>query len=91
LENALERAAILSEDGRIAPEHLPAPIGGRRTRLGGRRSLAEAEREHIDTVLKECGGNKSQAARILGVSPTTLWRKLTAWERAAAQEPAAGS
>jgi DNA-binding NtrC family response regulator/predicted hydrocarbon binding protein len=89
LENALERAAILSEDGRITPEHLPAPIGGRRPRLGGRRSLAEAEREHIDIVLKECGGNKSQAARVLGLSPTTLWRKLTAWERAAAREPAA--
>jgi DNA-binding NtrC family response regulator len=84
LENALERAAILSPHGRIAPEHLPAPIGAPRAgtgAAGGGRSLAEAEQAHIDAVLRDCAGNRSQAARILQISPTTLWRKLTARER----------
>ncbi|MFA5026831.1 MAG: sigma 54-interacting transcriptional regulator, partial [Candidatus Methylomirabilota bacterium] len=92
MENALERAAILSEDGRIGPEHLPAPIGGRKPGApgAGGRTLAEAEKEHVAAVLKDCGGNKSQAARILGISPTTLWRKLSAWGQVAAQRQAAG-
>ncbi len=86
LENALERAAILSEDGRIRPEYLPTAIAGPRRRAAGvegDRTLEAVERDHIESVLEQCGGNRSQAARILGISPTTLWRKLQAWSRAA--------
>ena len=84
LENALERAAILSEDGRITPEHLPTSIVGRRRRTagaGGDRTLGEVERDHIESVLERCQGNRSQAARKLGISPTTLWRKMKTWRR----------
>jgi propionate catabolism operon transcriptional regulator len=34
------------------------------------------EREHVARVLKECGGNRSAAARRLGIDRKTLWRKL---------------
>jgi DNA-binding NtrC family response regulator/predicted hydrocarbon binding protein len=90
LENALERAAVLSEDGRIRPEHLPAPVVRRRSRPeieGGNQTLESVEREHVEAVLGRCEGNRTRAARVLGVSPSTLWRKLQAWERAAAQKP----
>jgi len=37
---------------------------------------ADAEREHILSVLQLTGGNRVQAARILGISRKTLWKKL---------------
>jgi two-component system, NtrC family, response regulator AtoC len=40
------------------------------------RAVHRAEREHIATVLARVGGNRSQAARVLGVSRSTLWQKL---------------
>jgi len=39
-------------------------------------TLAEMEREHIKRILTKTGGNQRKAARILGINPTTLWRKL---------------
>jgi DNA-binding NtrC family response regulator len=59
----------------------PAAAGGARA---GRslaeveRSLAVVEREHIEAVLRATGGHKARAARILGISTSTLWRKLKA-------------
>ena len=80
LENAIERAAVLSRDGTILPEHLPPGIvqktDGRGKPLPIRRTLAEVEREHIQAVLESTQGNRAQAARILGISSPTLWRKL---------------
>ncbi len=40
------------------------------------------ERDHIESVLERRQGNRQQAARILGLNPITLWRKLKAWDRA---------
>jgi len=39
-------------------------------------SLAEVERRHILRVLEHTGGNQRNASRLLGINPTTLWRKL---------------
>jgi transcriptional regulator of acetoin/glycerol metabolism len=39
-------------------------------------SLAEVERAHIERVLEDLDGNVSLAARRLGISRTTLWRKM---------------
>ena len=39
-------------------------------------SLAEVERRHILGVLKACGGNQKKASTVLGISKSTLWRKL---------------
>ncbi|QYY30022.1 MULTISPECIES: propionate catabolism operon regulatory protein PrpR [Cupriavidus] len=54
--------------------------GGRQRRVG--RSLAgvaqASEAEHIRRVLAECGGDRNAACHILGISPTTLWRRLRA-------------
>jgi DNA-binding NtrC family response regulator len=80
LENAIEHAAVLSRDGQITAELLPASVqqGGEPIALssGGHRTLAEVERLHIQTVLKHCDGNRSKAAAALGISTATLWRRL---------------
>ncbi len=83
LENVIERAAILSPDGSILPQHLPAAIVNTRKAsfesvLESNPSLEDVELAYIDHVLDLTGGNKSRAARMLGIDVTTLWRKLKA-------------
>ncbi|MDX1970236.1 MAG: sigma-54 dependent transcriptional regulator [Planctomycetaceae bacterium] len=84
LINALERASILAEDRLITVDDLPHEIGiaaspgaplnlPTETQVG---SLAELERTHVLRVLQEAHGNKSQAARLLGVHRRTLYRLL---------------
>jgi two-component system response regulator HydG len=85
LENALERAAVVSEDSRIKPEDLQDSIHEiyERKSISGStlgRTLEEVERNHILGILNETGGNRSKAAEILGIGNTTLWRKLKEWE-----------
>ena len=80
MENALERAAVLSQKGVILPESLPPTIihsdsvRSQSTKLI-KRTLAEVEQDHIQAVLELTGNNRSRAAKVLGISPTTLWRK----------------
>jgi len=81
LENAIERAAVLSTDQVIHPENFPGVVrqaGTDTTRSGDRltMSLEQVERDHIRAVLGALDGNRTHASRVLGISPTTLWRKL---------------
>ncbi len=81
LRNAIEQAAILSEDGNIKCEHLPPYIlnpdfNFPKFDISRPRPLEELESEYIKFVLKSTGENKTRAAKILGISQTTLWRKL---------------
>ena len=46
-------------------------------------TLAEMEREFIEITIAECGGSIPRAARLLDVSPSTLYRKREAWARSA--------
>lgn len=77
LSNVLERALIAADDGRIGLDELPADI---RERGASSMALAESverfERSHIATVLRLCDGNRDEAARELGISPATLYRRL---------------
>jgi two-component system response regulator HydG len=84
LENAIERAAVMSDDGRIRLEHLPPSIvepdkfkGGEPS--GTTRTLSEMERDYVLAVLSSAGGNRTRAAKTLGIGATTLWRKLKEW------------
>jgi len=84
LGNAIERACILAQGGEIRPEHLPAEIrehrAGEAASLaghgGGDLSLRSAEREQIRRALDSAGGRRVVAARLLGLSRRTLYRKL---------------
>ncbi|MBN2290200.1 MAG: sigma-54-dependent Fis family transcriptional regulator [Candidatus Glassbacteria bacterium] len=86
LENAVERAAVLSRDGLILPEYLPQNIIHAHLDLRGagdplNSTLAQVEKRQILAVLEGMGGNRSRTARILGISPATLWRKLKRMDR----------
>jgi len=83
LENALERAVILSDDAVITPESLPERVTQRRaeplvsTRTPSNPTLEAVERAYIMWVLQSEAGNKSRAADVLGIDPSTLYRKLS--------------
>jgi two-component system response regulator HydG len=81
LANAIEHGAALSESADVDLQHLPEEVV-RPERLlptpGSLRTLAEIERAHVLHVLEACGGHQGEAARILGIGRTTLWRKLRA-------------
>jgi len=83
LENVIERAVTLSRSEQIVPDDLPLTIQGAR---GDRRildaaaertlPLDEVEKEYILKILEKTGGNKYQAAHMLGIDRKTLYRKL---------------
>ncbi len=79
LENAIERAVILTKNSCIeiadlSPQNL-VPAG---STLPG-RNLKQVEKNHIQDVLTETGGNYTGAARILGISRMTLYNKAKAY------------
>jgi DNA-binding NtrC family response regulator len=79
LENAIERAVVLTSRSRIDIEDFPAEIGlavADPVVVTDVRPLAEVEREYIKSVLRAVGGNRSQAARKLGIGEATLYRKI---------------
>ena len=86
LENALEHAVVLSSGDTIEPQHLPERITKpRKEPLVADRSyqnptLEVIERAYIMWVLQAEGGNKTRAAEILGIDPSTLYRKLSRYE-----------
>lgn len=61
----------------VSPHHLPERLWGAASRRALTR-IESAERAEIIAALRQCGGNKSKAAGLLGIGRTTLWRKLTA-------------
>jgi len=83
LRNLIERVVLLEEGPQIDEAHLPSEWGDRRADMaivGGDAldlpTLAQIEAEHIGEVLKLTSGNKSRAARILGISRQGLIEKL---------------
>jgi DNA-binding NtrC family response regulator len=84
LAHTLERAAIESGFARIEREHVDAqpvdahPAHGRMLLEVDELSIEAVERALIARVLEEAGGNRSRAARTLGVHRATLYGKLHA-------------
>jgi transcriptional regulator with PAS, ATPase and Fis domain len=83
LEHAIERAVFLGKGSRIGLEDLPPNIvaNGQSSvvlaqALRRQLTLRDLEREYVAKVLEETNGNKTEAAKILGVDRTTLYRKL---------------
>jgi two-component system response regulator AtoC len=79
LANTIERAVIVSTGGRIEPDDLPEPIRAA-VRVQRRRAkpqtLAEVEAEYVTEVLAATKGNKTEAARTLGISRKSLHERL---------------
>ena len=90
LENVIEAAVVLAEGDTITVDVLPVEVGGGQRvedlpdtdeiRIPAGTSLPEAERRIILDTLRRTGGNKTAAARILGIGLRTLYRKLEQYE-----------
>jgi len=86
LENALERAVILTSGDVIEVAVLPERLTQRRSEplISARPplnpTLDAIERAYIMWVLQSEGGNKTRAAEVLGIDPSTLYRKLSRFE-----------
>ena len=76
LENAVESAVVVAETDEIRKEDLPMRMEPQNDNVGQDWTLERAEKEHILKVLSLAGGNKKKAAKLLGVDPTTIWRKM---------------
>jgi two-component system response regulator HydG len=91
LENAMERAVALTRFERITVEDLPERIRSyESTRVtpidvdaGQVLTLQELEKRYVERVLKAVGGNKTRAAKLLGLDRRTLYRKLDRYEKQA--------
>lgn len=84
LANTVERAVIIADGARVEEVHLPDAM--RATVSTGRkgrawRSLAELEADYIAQTLELARGNKSEAARLLGISRKNLYEKLARYEK----------
>jgi DNA-binding NtrC family response regulator len=75
LENAIERAVILAKDSLVTVADLPGKSMSSAYSTAPRKNLKEVERDHILNILRETGKNYSEAARILGITRMTLYRK----------------
>jgi two-component system NtrC family response regulator len=88
LRNVMERAALLCRGELVLPEHLPARIlrtvQETEATAGSPESLRleEVEREKILETLQRCGFNRTETARVLGISRRALVYKLQRYRAA---------
>ncbi|PAY17378.1 sigma-54-dependent Fis family transcriptional regulator [Rhodopirellula sp. SM50] len=77
LRNAIQRACLLCQGDVILPEHLPAHVAvDQRAELPDAGRLSQVERATILATLEECDGNRTKAAKVLGISRRALIYKL---------------
>jgi len=78
LRNAIEYALVLCPEGEIGVQHLPPKIVADRTCICPPpvEPAGAHEREQLVRALRQAGGNQSAAARLLGVSRVTIWKRM---------------
>jgi two-component system, NtrC family, response regulator HydG len=79
LENAMERAVVLADGTRLDADDLPEEVAVALPGAhdpDGVRTLADVEREYIQSVLVTVNGNRARAAEALGIGTATLYRKI---------------
>ena len=78
VKNVLERALLLARGSPITPDHLPGleSIVGFAESSGSIMNMGKLEEIHIQSVMKQFNGDTRKAAKALGMSRTTLYRRL---------------
>jgi PAS domain S-box-containing protein len=79
LENIIEHAFVLCRGDMIEPQHLPSALVGPEAVASNHRrgaTLRELEAMHIVDTIRRHDGNRTAAARELGINPSTLFRKI---------------
>ncbi|MCI0699357.1 sigma-54 dependent transcriptional regulator [candidate division KSB1 bacterium] len=92
LENAIENAIVLGEGETLLPEHLPVTLAMRKTAMEGfaaesdddffsggssyREKMEVAEKKILEEAIRQADGNKSEAAKQLGISLRTMRYKI---------------
>jgi transcriptional regulator with PAS, ATPase and Fis domain len=92
LKNVMERAVLLVEGTAIGPAHIQLDRSVETAEGdGNRRTHAvtpeNAERARIVAALEKCGGNQTRAAKLLGISRTTLVQRLDAFQLPRPKKP----
>ncbi len=79
LRNAIEKMVVLSTGGMLDVADIPdemRPTSAPTLPISATGTLAETEKAKILAALQSVGNNRSKAARVLGISRRTLYRKL---------------
>jgi two-component system NtrC family response regulator len=78
LKNIIERAAILASGSELTTDSLPVELQttSYKSHALSAFDLASMEKLHIQRVLNHTKGNKTEAARLLNIGLTTLYRKI---------------
>lgn len=76
LKNVIERSVILENSNELTSATLPFTMQHPADHKTTSFELAEVEKQHIRKVLQHTAGNKTEAARLLGIGLTTLYRKI---------------
>ena len=80
LKSAFEYAFVACPQGLIAPDHLPANLFTHKKTVANQSqmiaSLEEFKKQRLIEALERTGGNQSGAARILGISRTSVWNQI---------------
>jgi two-component system response regulator HydG len=86
LKNVVENMVVLSPEGRLGLDSLPSDVRPKKESAAGDMnnlvgiSITQAEKELIRNTLKMVGGNREQAAKLLGIGERTLYRKIKEYE-----------
>ena len=79
LKSALEFAFVVAETGPLLPDHLPNQIlypMRRPERHLSPPAIGTLEKKELIAALRKAGGNRSETARILGVTRATVWNRI---------------
>lgn len=79
LENIIQRSLIIAQGSILHKQNLPEELTDKKSINKSQNlsdSLAEIERKKIENALKECNGHLTRTAKKLGISRTSLWRKI---------------
>ena len=90
LKNVIERAVVLSKGERLTSKELPEellPLKKKVAAAGGTKTLKELENRAVMDVLHECKGNKSKAARMLGISRKAFYKRFNEFRDASTVVP----